>query len=68
MNSGISLEFQKNWNLQIQSAKLSSGTKIKWEKHPTLSNLTKYVTPSQNQNKPKLQNRSPNFGYMVQKC
>ena len=43
MNSGISQEFQKNWNLQIQSAKLSSGTKIKWKKHPTLSNLTKYV-------------------------
>ena len=25
-------------------------------------------TPSQNQNKPKMQNMSPNFGYMVQKC
>ena len=43
MNSGNSQEFQKNWNLQIQSAKLRPGTKIKWEKHPKLSNLTKYV-------------------------
>ena len=42
MNSGISQEFQKNWNSQIQSAKLSLGNKIEWEKHPTLSNLTKY--------------------------
>ena len=31
MNSGISQEFQKNWNSQIQSAKLSLGTKIQWE-------------------------------------
>ena len=38
MNSGISQKFQKNCNLQIQSAKLSSVTKIKWAKHPTLSN------------------------------
>ena len=26
------------------------------------------VTHSQNQYRPKLQNTSPNFGYMVQKC
>ena len=28
MNSGISQVFQKNWNLQIPSAKLSSVTKL----------------------------------------
>ena len=34
MNSGISQEFQKNQNLHILSEKLSSVTKIEWEKYP----------------------------------
>ena len=38
INSGISQEFQKNQNLHIWSAKLSSVTKIEWEKYPILPN------------------------------
>ena len=38
INSGIWQEFQKNQNLHILSAKLSSVTKIEWKKYPIFPN------------------------------